>query len=131
MPTASFDCGCDLFPNGVADQYKVTLAGLSNAGCLQCASLNGDYVLSRNSGAGSCVWDLSLGGTTCSVNKITMIFKTNVTGQVDIEVSSNGSVFQFRQTNVKSGLEDSYSLSVVIGTQCNYSGFTCTVVPLA
>ena len=131
MPTASFDCGCDQFPSGAADQYKVTLAGIASGSCGQCTSLNGDYILSRDASPGSCFWSLTLGATVCGVTKVVMKFFTTTSGRVDVEFSGTGSNFVFQKQGVTSGLEDSYALTLTIGPTCNYSSATCTIVPLA
>src|ERR1700730_316460 len=58
----STPCTCVACPDGVPDQWKITLSGVSNGTCGSCGALNSDYVLSKTT---PCRWLLQLGTTHC------------------------------------------------------------------
>src|SRR5713226_10588550 len=59
MPTPG-PCDCLLSANGVPQQFRVVLSGISNHLCTSCANLNGTYVLDLVNVGSTCKWTKSI-----------------------------------------------------------------------
>jgi len=126
-------CDCKWCPDGAPQQWQVTISGITNHTCTQCASINGVYTLSRAADfGGSCVW----GGPAmpCSFTGFQLtIYQDTVTGNVDIKLVAIGAppTPTWTQSNISSCSDSSYTLTGggQGNTTCNWPT-SVTVTPI-
>jgi hypothetical protein len=75
-------CGCYACNAGKAAQFKISISGITNAGCLVCNSnYNGDFILDPDTG-NECGYLLLSGPTGCTLTgEWRLTFSINASGQ--------------------------------------------------
>src|SRR5262245_18603676 len=82
-------CDCSVCPDGTPKQWKVTLSGVTNGVCTQCASFNGDFILDRQAVPG-CLWSYSIPGSPCGYPALSLaISKSGSTYRLSVFIGSN------------------------------------------
>jgi len=85
MPTSPTHCDCNSCPTGIADSYKATVAGVTEAGCGTCGAVNGDYILVLM-GIGGCN-RFDFAGGTCSVGSVNLGFSAGADGIISVSLT--------------------------------------------
>lgn len=73
------------------DQFKVTLSGFADNGCLDCGDLNGDYFLDRSFAGATCEWRYDAAGSCDFTSIILQILRSGSDVRLDITLSMVGS----------------------------------------
>jgi hypothetical protein len=85
MPSSPTHCDCSSCPTGISDSYKVTVAGITEAGCGLCSGLNQPYTLIIQ-GVGGCNRFNTASGN-CSVGSIDLGFSAGADGIITASVT--------------------------------------------
>src|ERR1700674_2407817 len=105
-------CDCAYCPDGVPQQWQVSISGITNNSCAQCTSINGVYTLNRGTDVvGACRW----GGPMmpCSFSGFQLTIGAGATaGTVNMKLVAIGAppTPEWNATNVASCSDSSYTL---------------------
>lgn len=122
--TSELVCTCIQCPTGAARQYDITMSGWVDNACVGCGELNNTFRVTYNS---NCSWNGSLGSTACfpSVPTISLFYLSDW----QIVIGNDELTIAVSPFDCKEGAD--FTSGSIIGAQCQTSGVTVAIEPVA